>query len=597
MSLNFINPQFLWLSLLILVIIILHLIRPRRILVHVSSLLLWEKIFKENLTGKWFKKLPKNILLYLQILTLILLVLSLAQPHIIFKGNISSPVILIIDCSASLASKDILPSRFENIKMEAIKVLKKIPFWRSVSLIIAGKRAEIVSSFTLRHNIIEKNIKSLRILYTKNNIESAIELSESLLPNIPKEIHIFSDGNAKFSYPSNSINSYYVHIIGKEGDNVGITKAEIIPKNSKIAELFIEIFNFSEDVKQFPLEIWNDNKILGRSEIIIKPQESKNLIFEIPNVSYKMIISLKTKDQLEEDNTVYLFLSILKPKILLISPGNPFLEKALKAIPNAFIDIKRYITQEDFLNYDFIVFDRLIPEYVPSGNYLFIGSPPKSFDFEIVGKLNKTKIVSWEENPIMNLVYPLNINISSSLILKSSEFKPFLYCEKGPIGFMYEKKDIFSVILSFSILDTDWYFYDSFPIFIYNIIKHALSYNSKISPGETIMLRDGSPIYIIETPKNKKEYENKTGIIEFSDTFNLGFYIIKSRDKERIFSVNILSKEESNIKPRFIVENNVKNNIKETGFINLSLSPYLLFIAFILFVIEIIIFCEGLKFR
>ncbi len=597
MNIKFTNPQFLWLLSLISMIIILHLIRPKRILVYISTLLLWEKIIKENPIGKWFKKLPKNILLYLQILTLILLVLSLAQPQIIFKGNINSPVVLIIDCSASLASRDILPSRFENIKAEALKVLHKIPFWRPVALITAGKKIEIISSFTLRHNLIEKNIRELRVLYTKNNIESAIELAESLLPTNPKEIHIFSDGNAKFSYPPNSINDYYIHIIGKGGDNIGITRTEIIPKNSKIAELFIEISNFSDDLKNFPLEIWENDKLWDKVEVSIKPQEVKKLILEVPYSSYKLRIKLRLRDQLEEDNIAYLFLPILKPRILLVSPGNPFLEKALKVIPNSHMDAKSYITQEDFLNYDFIVFDRLIPEYIFPGNYLFIGSAPRSFDFEVVGKITKTKIVSWEENPIMSLVYPLNININSSLILKSSDFKPLLYCEKGPIGFIYEKKDIFALILSFSILDTNWYFYDSFPIFIYNIIKYALSYNSQISPGEAIIMREVNPIYTMETPKGKKEYENSGRIIEFTDTFDLGFYIIKSREKEKIFTVNIFSKEESNIKPRFIMKDKTKDKIKEASFINLDLSPYLLFLAFILFIIEMIIFLGGLKLK
>ncbi|MCS7201876.1 MAG: BatA and WFA domain-containing protein [Dictyoglomus sp.] len=597
MSINFTNPHFLWLLSLVSIIIILHLIRPRRITVTISSLILWEKIFKENPTGKWFKKLPKNILLYLQILALILLVLSLAQPQIIFKGDINSPVILVIDCSASLASRDILPSRFENVKIEALKILKKIPFWRPVALIIIGKKPEIVSSFTIRHNLIEKNIKALRVLYTRNNIESAIELCESLLPNTPKEIHIFSDGNAKFSFPSNSINNYYVHIIGKDGNNVGITRAEIIPKNNKIAELFVEISNFSENLKEFPLEIWNDNKLWTTTKIIIKPKEIKNLIFEVPYISQKLLIKLRLKDQLEEDNNAYLFLPVFKFKILLVSPGNPFLEKALRAIPNTYIDIKRYITQEDFLDYDFIVFDRLIPEYVPAGNYLFIGSAPKNFDFEVTGKITKTKIISWEDVPIMNLIYPLNVNIFSSLILKSSDFKPLLYCEKGPIGFIYEKKDIFSVILPFSILDTDWYLYDSFPIFIYNIIKQALSYNFKISAGETVLIRDGSPIYTIKTPKEEREHENKIGIIEFNNTFDLGFYIIKSRNKERVFTVNMFSREESDIKPKFMLNNNIKTEIKEKGLINLSLTPYLLFLCFFIFLIEIIIFLGGLKFK
>ncbi|MGB9856650.1 MAG: vWA domain-containing protein [Dictyoglomaceae bacterium] len=597
MSIKFMDPQFLWLLSLLSVVIILHLIRPKRILVPVSTLLLWEKILKENPTGKWFKKLPKSLLLYLQVLTLILLVLSLAQPQLTFKGDINLPLVLIIDCSASTAARDILPSRFESIKKEALSLLSKIPFWKPVALIIAGSKPEIVSSFTLNHNLVEKRVKDLKVLYTKNTLQEAINLSESLLPNTPKDIHIFTDGNSFFSYPSNSINNYYVHLFGKGGENVGITNAKILPKNKRTSELFIEVSNFSNKVKSFTLEIWREGKILTQKDLNLNPKEIRKIILDIPYNGEKIEARLNIKDQLMEDNVAYLYLPILQPKILLISPGNPFLEKALRIVPNSYVDVKREIIQEDFIDYDFIVFDRLIPQYVPPGKYMFIGFSPSNFNFEVLGKLSKVKIVSWEDIPIMNLVQPLNVNIESSLLVKSQDLKPILYCEKGPIGFLYDKNDIFAVIVAFSILDSNWYYYDSFPIFIYNIINYALSYDPQRRPGEPIIIKESSPWIFIETPGEKKEMENKLGLIEFSNNFKLGFYTIKSRTKERIFTVNIFSKEESDIRPKLKVENLINIKTKEKGIINLSLAPYFLALAFLFLFLEIIIFLGGLKIK
>jgi hypothetical protein len=597
MSIRFLNPQFLWLFSLISIVIILHLIRPRRITIFVSSLLLWEKILRESTTGKWFKKLPKNILLYLQIFILSLLILSLAQPQLYLKNNINSPLVIIIDASASTSSRDILPSRFEEMKKQALSIIRNLFFLRPVALIEAGNEPKLISSFTLRHDIIEKKIKSLENYNSKNGINHAIDLSESLLPNTSKEIHIFTDGNAPFSLPENSINNYYIHIIGKSGDNVGITDAKILPKNKEIMELFIEISNFSDSLKSFPIEIYDNNKLLDRKNITLNPKEIKRLILNIPNFINRLKVKININDNLLEDNIAYLYIPKLEPKILLITTGNPFLEKALKAIPNVYLDVRQNLFQDDFLAYDFIIFDQLIPQTIPAGNYIFIGYPPQSFNYETIGKLSQVKIISCEDIPIFNTIKPININISSVYLLKSDEFKPILYSQNGPVGFIYEEYNLFSIILPFSILDTDWYYYESFPIFFYNVINYALSYDPQKSPGEKIRFRDKNPEIIIETPKGEKKVKNNLGFIEFSENFTPGFYIAKTKN-ERIFTVNIFSKEESDIKPKYKIENLKENKTpKQIGVISFSFSPFLLLSALIFLLFEIIIFIRGASFK
>jgi hypothetical protein len=63
-----------------------------------------------------------------------------------------------------------------------------------------------------------------------------------------------------------------------------------------------------------------------------------------------------------------------------------------------------------------------------------------------------------------------------------------------------------------------------------------------------------------------------------------------------IFTVNIFSREESDIRPKLKVEN--LTNIKtKGGIINLLLAPYFLALAFLFLLLEIIIFLGGLKIR
>jgi len=590
---RFLNPQFLWLLSLLSIIIILHLIKPKRILVKISTLFLWERLFRKSQTSRWLRKLPKNILLILQLLILSLIVFTLAQPQWVMKGNIALPLVLIIDSSASTNAIDIKPSRFDVIKKEALNIVAKSSIFRSMAIIYAGYKPELKVSFTTNRSTIEKIIKELKSTYSNDTIQESIELAESLLPNTPKEIHILTDGNNPFTLPSNSINDYHIHIIGKGEDNVGITNAKLFPKNVNLAEFYLEISNFSNKFQKVPIVIKLNNAIMERLHIELAPKSNKKIIREVPNKETKIEVNLDINDDLKEDNSAYLYLPQPYHKILLITLGNPYLEKALKAIPGADLKIKRDVTQEDFIDFDFIVFDQLIPEYVPPGKYIFIGYPPFNFNFEQIGKISNTRIVSWEEIPIMSLIQPLNANIYSAILIKSKDLTPFLYSEKGPIGFIYDKKDIFAIVLTFSLLDTNWIYYDSFPIFIYNIINYKNSYNPYKSPGEPIEILDNSGWIYVGTPERRYELENKSGFVEFTETTKPGFYYIKKRAKNEIYVVNLFSKEESDIKPKMNIEINKQNKNKEKGTIYIDLSLYALILSIILLLLEAIIFLGG----
>jgi len=553
MNIKFLNPSFLFLLFLEAIIIILYLIKPKRLRIKVPSLILWEKTIEEKNLGRWFKKLPKNLLLLFQLLILFFLVLSLSKPILSLPSIGSKPTIIILDSSASMASRDILPSRFQKAKSEIINLIKRNP--SPIKMIIAKDKPEVILNKNERE--IEKELEREKVFLGEGNLEESIRKAESLSKGIPHEIHIFTDGSDPISIPKDSTNPYFLHIIGRESFNIGILDGRIFPKNENVYEIFLKIGNFSQKPQEFNLIIMQDNNKLKEEKIRIDPKEIKVVKSEIPKVTGKIVGEIDGKDFLEEDNKAFFYIPIFSPKVLLVTLGNPFLEKALRSIPNLKLDIRKDFINIDLKNYNFYIFDGLIPYADISGNFLFIGGYP-GINPQNIEKIGKVKILSWEDHPITRFLQLYGISIDNAYTFKDENLKPLIYSDKGPVAYIYEKDNSKGIVLSFDLLSSSFIYSDSFPIFIYNLLKYYLSYDPQ---------------------KRCDNYMDSPGFKEYN-----GY----------LYAVNIFSQKESDISKKINIEiDKEKDKKEEKGFIQIDLSKPLIFLVFLLLILEIFFYQGG----
>jgi len=553
MNIKFLNPSFLFLLFLEAIIIILYLIKPKRLRIKVPSLILWEKTIEEKNLGRWFKKLPKNLLLLFQLLILFFLVLSLSKPILSLPSIGSKPTIIILDSSASMASRDILPSRFQKAKSEIINLIKRNP--SPIKMIIAKDKPEVILNKNERE--IEKELEREKVFLGEGNLEESIRKAESISKGIPHEIHIFTDGSDPISIPKDSTNQYFLHIIGRESFNIGILDGRIFPKNENVYEIFLKIGNFSQKPQEFNLRIMQDNNKLKEEKIRIDPKEIKVVKSEIPKVTGKIVGEIDEKDFLEEDNKAFFYIPIFSPKVLLVTLGNPFLEKALRSIPNLKLDIRKDFINIDLKNYNFYIFDGLIPYADISGNFLFIGGYP-GINPQNIEKIGKVKILSWEDHPITRFLQLYGISIDNAYTFKDENLKPLIYSDKGPVAYIYEKDNSKGIVLSFDLLSSSFIYSDSFPIFIYNLLRYYLSYDPQ---------------------KRCDNYMDSPGFKEYN-----GY----------LYAVNIFSQKESDISKKINIEiDKEKDKKEEKGFIQIDLSKPLIFLVFLLLILEIFFYQGG----
>src|SRR5271163_4322541 len=113
-----------WLSLLIflvpLLLLLLYFLKMRRQPQKVPSTFLWRKSVEDMRVNSLFQWLRQNVLLLLQLFTVVLLIYSVMQFQKHGGFSEGQHYIIVIDSSASMASTDVAPTRLDVAKTQAL---------------------------------------------------------------------------------------------------------------------------------------------------------------------------------------------------------------------------------------------------------------------------------------------------------------------------------------------------------------------------------------------------------------------------------------------------------------------------------------------
>jgi len=116
---RFANPAGLWLGLLAIPILVLHILRPRRPPVEVSSTFLWKAVARPVSVAAPWQKLRPSVLLAAQLLAVALLVAAVAQPVRPTAARLAEHTVFILDASGSMAATDVQPTRLDAARTAA----------------------------------------------------------------------------------------------------------------------------------------------------------------------------------------------------------------------------------------------------------------------------------------------------------------------------------------------------------------------------------------------------------------------------------------------------------------------------------------------
>jgi hypothetical protein len=566
--------------LFIIPLVIAYLIKPRDIDKTIPSLMFLMRKKKQMRPSSFFKKFIHDPLFLLQLLIILLVAFSLAQPVVDYKADVlSKNMVLVIDGSASSQYNEGFGTRFSKSVEMAKEYLGK-----ETTIIIAKDIPEIVLEKGTKREA-EVLLDRLEPRATSTNIGDAILLAERVLYNQNGRVVVFSDFNEKNGADieiakdllRSKGNIVELIQVGEEKKNMGIVSIDL--EGSKVTAY---VKNYNVDVEQVEVKVDDQVKTIN-----VQEGYTESVTFYLD--SGKKEIILDVSDDFPLDNKAYVSLPVQKDiDVLLISNNvSSFIQAGLLAQEGLSLEFSRppVVSQN---NFDVYVIDDIDSGQIISGTFedilekietgasviVFSQKDSNAIDYkglvgvEFIERRNFGQVINEQMLSLSKDIEFGKVDeffaceASGDSIIIASALIDGLVEEKYPLVTYQKKGEGYLVYIGIEEEYNDFHYDPQYPIFFYNLLS------------------------FITEQKTSAELNKKAASLIVDNTVldKVGFYDIR----EDIFGINVLDSRESS---PYIEEIGVDSEefefVKVKQDVELELERWLLAMAFLLFLYEV----------
>ncbi|MBW3019401.1 VWA domain-containing protein, partial [Candidatus Woesearchaeota archaeon] len=322
--LRFANPQGLWALLALVPLLILYLIRPRPKPVKIPSLMFFMKTRGARKFSSFLKQITKDWLFLLQLLIVLVLALSFADPYTMYSHDITADnTVIVLDVSASSQTVQGGKTRFD------VGIEKAKDSLGGKNTLILAKDVPFVAAQDISSSEMRKYLNSLQPKTTTSQIGEAIILAGEMLKGDGRIVVISDfintggqDPNiAKSMLETKGKIVEFINTAEEDQPNIGIIDMDVTSD-----ETTMYIKNYDNKAYKVPVSIAGSVKTL---EVPAKGIET--YAFQTPSGVTK--IELGVDDHLAADNLAYISAPDEgKARVLIVTNNrSTFLENALLA--------------------------------------------------------------------------------------------------------------------------------------------------------------------------------------------------------------------------------------------------------------------------
>jgi hypothetical protein len=353
-------------------------------------------------------------------------------------------------------------------------------------------------------------------------------LSDGCFPKVTD----FSPGKASVVYKS----------IGSRQETLGIAKT---PKGT---EVYCGIKNFGLNRAETGIAIYADGKLIHAQKLQLASLKSAGVNCLAPANTKLLRAELDAKDLLQADNRLS---TLVDPNaamsVLLVSRGDPFLERALLLDPRVSLDRASALPLSEGngkpSKYDLIIFDGVDEADVSSRATLTFGSGK--------GKIDQPSIDRVEDAALAKGVGLDALFVDSATRLQlPADAKVVAFAGSAPMIATLEG-DRRRIYVAFEPMNSDFPLQVGFPIFVSNVLdfvaKDAPSQRMVINTGRSVGIRTSSKITLSSNQSENIQVETANGVATLSGLDRAGDYKLEYGGEQKDLTVNLRSDIESDI--------------------------------------------------
>lgn len=572
---GFSNLLFLWTAILPIIVLIYYFFRKKYKDQHVSSTIFWAEAMQETKASPYLKHLQKNMLLYLQLLSLILFVLALLNPFVKSTEMSGEQAIWIVDTSATMLAGKEETSTFDQHK-ETMKSLVSELSGRPLTIITTGDEPKTIVRQETESAAIHKAIDSLEVTYEEEQLPKAIDMAQAFIGDTSTSIYLFTDAVDRGELPiENEHVKWIVKGASKELENVAITRFAATANGEHTLAL-IQLKNETKKELNVQLSLSNEaGEVLVEEQVALKSEEELTQTFEELPITTVLSANLQAEDDYKPDNSMVTLVGSGMSQIIIDQQMHQLVQKGFQSL-NTDVKIVPSNQLESTLNDSMIITNQTELLRKMNAPIMLIGR-----DDETAIEVNSLVDVSEDplfafsslEDVYVNSVYPAFDDYETIATIGG---KPFI--QRSSSG---------DIIVLADIQSTDWPLHPSFPLFLWSVQNELMAGTTSLgtfSPNESraISLISGDWSIYASDDEYISSFENAR---QFKAPTEPGLYTVKSQEEEKPFIVQ-LSAQERTIREGTSFELGALENSSEEETSKTSLLLWLLLPILLLLVIE-----------
>ncbi len=581
---SFLAPLAFIAGLLAIPILLLYMLRLRRREVVVSSTFLWQQLLRDREANTPWQKLRRNLLMFLQLLTLALLVFALARPFIEVPAVGTGKIAVVLDASASMSTAENGETRLDIARRQALDMIDTLGVGNQMTIIRAAENAEVLASLTEDRAALRAAVLSAHAGSGSANWDEALTLAAANAGSGEDfTTVIISDGgglggrNGTATLPAIPGTLQYIPI-GQTSDNVAITAlaARALPGQS--TELFAQITNYGDQDADVIFDLEIDGSLFTAERQTIPANSSLPIISrELPEAFTTVRAGITppadtpTPNQLALDDSAYAVRSAEGARrVLITTEGNRFLEQVFRSLPGvSAFTVEPGRTPRSA--YDIYVYDGWLPETLPAGDILII-NPPQSTDLFTVGEtLTRTddsansptgNILVARDDPRMRFLDLSALNLLEFKQVTADWAEPLITAQGGPLLLAGETGGQQIAILTFDLRDSDLPLQIAYPILVASLLNwftpQGIVQQPEASVGQPLTLTPpatADSLRVSLPDGSTRTLPVNTPTVNFTETGEIGLYRVDALSagevvSSGVFSVNLFDPTESAITPQ-----------------------------------------------
>ena len=472
----------------------LYILKMRRRTVPVPFSKLWERILRDKEATSLFSRLKRLLSLLVQLALLALLAIALGDPRaeaLVTKGG--KNLVVLVDASASMQATDVGTSRLAFAKDEVKKIIRGLG--GSDRMLVAQMDAAITPLGPMSGDTseLERALDTIKATDARADFPRALRFATDSLRGLSNpEIVVVSDGRLGDAIDSagkvhigDDVKLTYVPI-GTAARNVGITAFSVrrYPLDKSRYEVMLEVTNTGPEQEDIELSLLGDNALVDLTKLRLKPGERLPRFY--PNLSgasrtleAKIAPLPGSKDSLPADDRAYALLpERRRAKVLVVSPGNTYLEAAL--LLDEYLDVqvaspKDYVEKiaNSGAKQDVIIFDGATPANPPRANAIYLDPRGPGSPVKVEGELKQPGFDKIErKHPIVRWTALDDVNVSRGhkLVAETGD-KVVGASDQGPILIAGQRGGFKFVAMGFDTRDSDLPLRVAWPLLLLNSIN------------------------------------------------------------------------------------------------------------------------------